>query len=196
MNRFEGAYQGAPPWDIGRPQPAVVRLQQEGLLGGAVLDAGCGTGENALFLAGRGSAVTGIDFVESAVEQARRKARDRGLRADFRVHDALRLPELGRTFDAVLDCGLFHVFADEERPRYAAAVAGVLGAGGALHLMCFSEEERSEGGPRRVTQPDIREAFAQDFRVDWIRAERFESRIHPDGARAWLARLLRQPATG
>jgi cyclopropane fatty-acyl-phospholipid synthase-like methyltransferase len=191
VNRFEDAYRGVPPWDIGRPQPAVVRLADEGLLRGAVLDAGCGTGENALFLAGRGADVAGVDFVAAAVQRAREKARERELHADFRVLDALRLAELGWTFDAVLDCGLFHTFGDDERPRYAAAVASVLRAGGALHLMCFSEEERSEGGPRRVTQAEIRAAFGNALHVDWIRAERFESHLHAEGARAWLARLVR-----
>jgi cyclopropane fatty-acyl-phospholipid synthase-like methyltransferase len=195
VSRFEEAYRGRPPWDIGRAQPAVERLAAEGLLGGSVLDAGCGTGENALFLAAGGGEVTGIDLVADAIERAREKARERGIRAAFRVHDALRLPELGRTFDAVLDCGLFHTFGDDERPRYAASAAAVLRPGGALHVMCFSEEERSEGGPRRVTQGEIRAAFGDAFRVDWIRAERFESRIHPGGARAWLARLLRGPAS-
>jgi cyclopropane fatty-acyl-phospholipid synthase-like methyltransferase len=171
----------------------VVRLAEEGLLGGAVLDAGCGTGENALYLAGRGADVVGVDFVPSAVERARAKASDRGVRAYFLVHDALHLRELGRCFDAVLDCGLFHTFEDEERPRYADSVAGVLRAGGALHLLCFSEQERSEGGPRRVTQAEIREAFREGFRVEWIRPEVFESRSHPEGARAWVARVVREP---
>ena len=196
MNRFETAYQGAPPWDIGRPQPAVVRLAEEGLLGGAVLDAGCGTGENALYLASRGAEVLGVDFVPAAVAQARAKARGRGLAVEFRLHDALRFAEIGRLFDAVLDCGLFHTFTDEERPRYVAGLRSVLRPGGAAAILCFSEEERSEGGPRRVTQAELREALREGFQVEWIRGELFESHHHPGGARAWLARAVRQPAAG
>ena len=196
MNRFDLAYAGEPPWDIGRPQPAVVRLAEAGLLGGAVLDAGCGTGENSLYLAARGTAVVGFDFVRAAVERARAKARERGAAVEFLAMDALRLGEWGRTFDAALDCGLFHTFTDEERPRYVDGLRAVLREGAALHLLCFSEEELSEGGPRRVTQAEIREAFREGFRIEWIRPERFESRLHPGGARAWSLRAVREPAAG
>jgi 2-polyprenyl-3-methyl-5-hydroxy-6-metoxy-1,4-benzoquinol methylase len=59
---FEGAYRfGDPPWDIGRAQPAIVRLAAEGLTAGDVIDVGCGTRENAIHLASRGLAVVGVD---------------------------------------------------------------------------------------------------------------------------------------
>src|ERR1051325_4741714 len=120
---FESMYQGQAPWDIPGPQPVFVALEESGAIQGSVLDAGCGTGENALYLASRGHEAWGIDFVPVAVERAEEKARERGIAAQFRVADALRLGELGRTFDTVIDCGLFHTFSDEERPRYVAALA-------------------------------------------------------------------------
>jgi len=61
MDFFEKAYHGTPPWDIGRPQREFVRLEEAGKISGDVLDVGCGTGENALFLAGCGHAVWGVD---------------------------------------------------------------------------------------------------------------------------------------
>jgi SAM-dependent methyltransferase len=48
------AYRGVPPWDTGRPNPEIVSLEEAGWISGSVLDAGCGTGENALYLASRG----------------------------------------------------------------------------------------------------------------------------------------------
>jgi len=57
--------------------------------------------------------------------------------------------------------------------------------------MCFSEEETSAGGPRRVTQAEIRGAFREGWAVRSIERERFQSHLHPDGARAWLARIER-----
>jgi 2-polyprenyl-3-methyl-5-hydroxy-6-metoxy-1,4-benzoquinol methylase len=82
---------GPPPWDVGRPQPAIARLADEGAFAGPVLDAGCGTGENALHVASLGPHVVGVDVAETALAIAREKAADRGLDADFVVGDALHL---------------------------------------------------------------------------------------------------------
>jgi SAM-dependent methyltransferase len=89
----------APPWDIGRPQPAFVRLADQGRLTGRLLDAGCGTGENALLAASRGADVTGIDVAPTAIAQARAKASERGLTARFEVADALDLGRVSLTVD-------------------------------------------------------------------------------------------------
>jgi SAM-dependent methyltransferase len=106
--RFESAYQGTAPWDIPGPQPAFKALEEAREIHGSVLDAGCGTGENALFLASHGHEVWGLDFVPVAVERATAKAKERGLSVHFQVGDALKLDQLGRTFDTAIDCGLFH----------------------------------------------------------------------------------------
>src|SRR6201985_3685957 len=121
---WDASYTDGPaPWDIGEPQPAVVRLADAGAFSGEVLDAGCGTGDNALHLAARGSRPLGIDVAETAVAIARAHAAERGLDAEFLVADALRLDRLERTFDTVLDCALFHALDDEERREYAASLA-------------------------------------------------------------------------
>src|SRR3974390_1721127 len=104
---WDASYHDGPaPWDIGHPQPAIVRLASEGGFAGAVLDAGCGTGENALHVASGGGRVLGIDAAQTAVAIARKKAAARCLEAEFLVADALDLVRLGREFDTVLDCGL------------------------------------------------------------------------------------------
>src|SRR2546423_7676146 len=115
---FESAYAGQAPWEIGRPQRAF--LDAADRIAGSVLDAGCGTGENALDFAGRGRTVTGIDFLEEPIARARRKAAERGLPVTFLVRDALTLADWGERFDTVIDSGLFHVFGDEDRRRYVA----------------------------------------------------------------------------
>jgi SAM-dependent methyltransferase len=110
-------YDGPAPWDVGRPQPAVARLALEGRFSGSVLDAGCGTGENTLLVAALGLPVLGVDVAETALSMAREKAAERGVAAEFAWADALRLDRLERRFDTVLDCGLFHSFDGDERPR-------------------------------------------------------------------------------
>ena len=181
------------PWDIGRPQPAFVRLADEGLLAGRVLDSGCGTGEHALLAASRGADVIGIDVAATAIARARAKAADRGLSVRFEVADALDLGRLGLQVDTVIDSGVFHVFGDEERARYVASLAAVLRPGGRCYLMCFSDRQPGDWGPRRVRAEELYSAFRDGWAVESISADTFE--INPIGgtaqAQAWLAAIRR-----
>ncbi len=144
-------YQGPkPPWDIERPQRAFIEAADE--ITGTVLDAGCGTGENALFLAERGQKVTGVDFLEGPILQARQKAEERGLDVEFIVQDAIKLDELGRQFDCIIDSGLFHVFPGDARTQYVESLASVAKPGANLFLMCFSDKEPGTDGPLRISK--------------------------------------------
>jgi SAM-dependent methyltransferase len=187
---FDAAYRhGRPPWDIDRPQPAVVELTERRAIQGTVIDVGCGTGDNALYLASTGLTVTGVDSAPTAIERARAKAAARGLDVTFRVADALALGDLGRTFDTAVDCGLFHTFDDPERPRFERSLRAVLRPGGHYFMLCFSEDEPGGWGPRRVTQAEIASTFAAGWRVDAIVASRFDATF--GSAAAWLASLTR-----
>ena len=189
---FEGAYRtGIPPWDIGRAQPAIVRAAERGLIAGAVIDVGCGTGENALYLASLGLAVVGVDGAPTAIAQAQEKARLRRSSATFVVGDALALGTLGRRFDTVVDCGLFHTFSDADRVTFERSIHDTLRAGGCYVLLCFSELEPGDLGPRRVTQAEIRSTFATGWTIDSVVAERFAARLPGGGTHAWLATLTR-----
>ena len=189
---FEGAYRsGVPPWDIGRPQPAIVRLAEQGLITGDVIDVGCGTGENALYLASTGLMVVGVDAAPTAIARAKEKARLRGSGATFLVADALALASLERTFDVAIDCGLFHTFSDADRLRYVRSLHQALRAGARAIVLCFSEREPGDFGPRRVTQAEIRAAFAAGWTVDSIVEEQFAARLPGGGAQAWLTFLSR-----
>src|SRR5882762_9356252 len=108
-NTFQTAYAGQAPWDIGRPQTPFVDVADR--ITGSILDAGCGTGDNALFFAGRGQPVTGIDFLEEPIRRAERKAKERGLSATCLVKDAVKLKDWPERFDNVIDSGLVHVFS-------------------------------------------------------------------------------------
>ena len=191
-SNWDDAYSGdrSPAWDIGRPQPVFVRLAEQGLLAGRVLDSGCGTGEHTLLAAAHGADATGIDLSGRAIERARDKAAERELTARFETGDVLRLGDLGLTFDTVIDSGVFHVFGDEDRVRYVASLASALRPGGRCYLMCFSDRQPGDFGPRRVSQAELRAAFGDGWAVASIEAEAFEiSRAVFDiaAAQAWLA---------
>ena len=119
-------------------------------------------------LASRGHEVWGLDFIPVAIERANVKAKERGLGVHFQVGDSLKLDQLGRTFDTVIDCGLFHTFADEERPLYVSALATVVRPGGSVHILCFSDQEPPGQGPSRVTQQEIRDAFRDGWEVQGV----------------------------
>jgi SAM-dependent methyltransferase len=185
-------FDGPPPWDIGRPQPAVVRLADEGAFAGAALDAGCGTGENALHVAALGLHVLGVDVAETALSMAREKAADRGIAADFAVADALHLDRLGRAFETVLDCGLLHTFDGEERQDYVASLASVTSCGGRLHVLCFSDVG-PDTGPHPISQEDLRAAFERSgcWSVVSVSPDQIQTRFAAEGLPAWLAEIER-----
>ena len=182
------------PWDIGRPQPAFVRLAERGLLSGRLLDSGCGTGEQTLLAASHGADAIGVDVSVHAIELAQAKAAERGLTARFEVADALRLGDLGLMFDVVIDSGVFHVFDDKDRVKYVASLASVLRDGGYCHLLCFSDRQPGTLGPRRVRQDELRAAFSDGWRIVSIEAATFElneSGLGISLAQAWLADIQR-----
>ena len=202
---FDEAYTGTPPWDIGRPQSAIRSLFEEGAgaksFEGPILDLGCGTGENSLFLADRGYTVLGADASPRAIEKAKTKAESRDVSGDidFRVQDALSLDGLDGEFGVILDCGLFHVFDDETRRTYVSSLESVVAPDGHVVIFCFSDREPGEWGPRRISEEEIRTAFENGWAVERIDPAQFEvnelgeevSPSNDDSVEAWLAVIRR-----
>ncbi len=204
---FTEMYRSVAPWDVDHPQREFV--QRLGQITGDVLDAGCGTGEHSLWLARAGRRVLGIDFTEVAIERARQKQAARGLDATFQVHDVTRLDQL--TFattddgqvDCVIDSGLFHCLDDPGRAAYVSGLAQVVRPGGHVFLMCFSELEPGSDGPRRVSQPELEQAFADGWKFDSIDPARFEIipdltgfEFSPGGPKSYFCTIRRQPQAG
>jgi SAM-dependent methyltransferase len=193
---FSKIYEGNPPWDIGKPQPPFVTIADRVI--GPVLDAGCGTGNTALFFAALGRQVTGIDFVEEAIRRARAKAAERGLTAEFLVKDAMTLGEWDRRFASAIDSGLFHIYDGDERRCYVQGLANAIRPGGRLFLFTFTEEA-TEGG---VSRQQLYEIFADGWEVESVELVRGEvspafTAEFPDafpegGPKGWFAIIRRQ----
>ena len=183
---------------IGEPQPAVVELERAGLIGGAVLDVGCGTGEHTMLLTRLGYDVLGIDFAPEAVAQARRNAEARGVGARFEVADAMNLAD-EPGYDTILDSALFHIFDDGDRPIYVASLRNACKAGGVVHVLALSDAGRGFGP--EVSGETIRDAFADGWDLESLEPTTYRgvvTEVHAEqlglaaGTRvdepAWLAR--------
>ncbi|MBO0873911.1 MAG: methyltransferase domain-containing protein [Pseudonocardia sp.] len=205
MTRFDEAYrtESGPPWVIGEPQPSVVALDDAGLVRGAVLDPGCGTGEHTIYLTARGHDVIGVDFSPAAVRRAGANAAAHGVAARFEVADALRLDEWAGAarFDTVVDSALFHVFDDADRATYVRGLHAVCRPGALVHVLALSDTEPGIGP--RIGSSVIREAFADGWELERLTPSRYRVMLgardaaehglppgHADMA-AWLARARR-----
>ncbi|TDP98115.1 class I SAM-dependent methyltransferase [Labedaea rhizosphaerae] len=176
---FDGVYEGGSilkgadlpfaegvPWDIKAPQPAVVRLADAGVLHDEVLDAGCGLGENAIFLASRGYRVTGVDGSPVALDTARARAAERGVDVTFLHADVTTMDGVDAKFSTVLDSALYHCLTASQRDAYAAALARVTLPGARLHLFCFADEGNEGFGlPMTVSRDDLREHLGNHWTI-------------------------------
>ena len=190
---FDDAYTGVPPWEIGRPQPALAELVDGGLVTGRVLDVGCGTGELTLLVASRGLEATGVDASPRAIALAQGKAAERGIAGvRFEVGDALDLAFPDAAFDTVVDSGVFHVFDDEPRARFVASIHRVLAPGGSYHLLVFSDAQPGDWGPRRVRRDEIDAAFANGWEVRTVERATLQINILDGVAQGWRATLIRR----
>ena len=199
-SRFEAAYSQMPPWEIGRPQPAMLALLDEYPPVAPVFDPGCGTGELALEIAQRDLAVHGVDVSPTAIERARAKAVVAGSQvadlAEFRVGDASHPSALPGPFGSVVDTGFFHLFGPEDRADFARELAVALVPGGRYYLLGFAIQPLYDGGPKQVRPDELRALFTADsgWLVLVIREEQLVSRISDEGIPAVAAVFERLPA--
>lgn len=187
-------YKGSPPWDIGAPQPEIVKLVENNeIKKGRVLDIGCGLGDNSIFLARRGFCVTCMDIAHLAIEKGEAKAREQGVKVDFRVGDALKLDKyFGKEyFGAVIDSGLFHSLDNGQRSLFVSQIRRVLIYSGKYFLLCFSDKEPGDEGPRRISKKEIRATFSKMFRIDYIKDVFFAAKLDRNGAKAYIASMTK-----
>ena len=180
---FDSVYGQAPPWDVGGPQPAMSALIAEYPPMDPILDVGCGSGDLAISLAQLGHRVIGVDFVEAAIAQARRKAASlppevRHL-LDFRVGDALKPSLLGQKFGAVVDSGFYHLFEPDQCDRFIDDLAGALLPGGRYYLLAFDIEFSMDNAPRQISADELRARFTPErgWHILALRSAEFFNRV-------------------
>lgn len=185
-------YAGGPlPWDTGAPDPSLVELLGR-LPRGRALEIGCGTGTNAVYLAGQGYQVVGVDLAPRAVALARARAAEAGADVAFHVVDVLADPLPGGPYDLVFDRGCLHVFDEAaDRARFAEQVASALAPGGQwLSLAGSTEGPARDGGPPRRSAGELVRAIEPHLEILELRRATFDL---PQGLVAmWICRAGRR----
>ncbi len=180
---FGQVYSDVAPWEVGGAQPDMARLLEDFPPADPVLDLGSATGDLAISLALQGHDVLGLEFVETAVDQARVKAA--GLEPDVRSHlrfevgDATRPSALGVRFGAVLDSGFMHLLDPDETDRFVSDLGRAIAPGGRYYLHEFAIEFPIENVPRAITEDELRARFSLEsgWRVLEVRQAVFHNRV-------------------
>ena len=159
---------GTPRWDSGVPQPELEQLVA-GRPPGRVLDLGCGTGADAVYLAGHGWEAVGIDFAPEAIAAAKKKAADAGVTAAFVLGDASRLADAGvrGPFDLLLDVGCYHTIPAGRRDAYVAGAAAAARPGADFYLAGIADPARLWRllGAHGIGDDEIKSRFARYFSI-------------------------------
>jgi ubiquinone/menaquinone biosynthesis C-methylase UbiE len=144
-------------------------------------------------LAINGCDVTGIDLVEDAINDAKAKAIRHHVKVNFVVGNVLQMDRLfiEAEFDTIIDSGLFHVMTDEERPLFAQQLYRVLKPVGKYFMLCFSDKEPGDYGPRRISKAEIELTFKSLFNIIYIKDSTFDTGIGPSSIKAYLVSAIR-----
>ena len=171
--RGEDEFRGAPPWNIGEPQPELAALIAAGEVRGEVLDAGSGHAELSLALAAQGYTVVGIELTPTAVAAATTAARERNLpNATFVQDDITSFTGFDGRFDTVIDSTLFHSLPVEGRDGYQQSVYRAAAPGAVYYVLVFATgafpaDLREK--PNEVDEAELRAAVGKYWEVDDIR---------------------------
>jgi SAM-dependent methyltransferase len=181
------------PWNREDPPKALVELiESQRITPCKAIDLGCGTGHYALYLAGRGFDVTGIDFAPSAIEMAEEKAGAAGVHVRFLAADVLGdLSELTEAYEFAYDWHLLHHIYPDQRPKYLKNVSRLLVPGGSYLSVCFSELDPYFGGTGKYrtttmgtrlyfsSEKEMRELFETNFEIEELKTIETEGKTGP-----------------
>lgn len=196
IERWDARYRGEsrPPWDTGRPSTELKSLVEQKVLRPCrVLELGCGTGVNSVYLASQGFEVTAIDVAPTAIQAAEERARKAGVKVRWIHADVLNPPAL-EPFDLIFDRGCYHGVRRQNAAGYLKTVKSLCQPGGRILILAGNANEPPPAyGPPRVEETELVGDFAAAFDFERLREIRFDT-ANPDaqGALAWSLLLRRK----
>ena len=194
-SRFEARYiNGDLPWDVKRADSSLtILVENKTIPRGRVLEIGCGTGENSIWLAKQKFEVTACDISATAIKLAQEKAQKNKVECDFIVADFLIELISGGHFDFVFDRGCFHSFRkSKERLKIAKNVSSHLNENGFwLSLMGSADAPPREIGPPMLSAKNIVVAVEKYFEIISLTKSHFET-DQPDPAPNWVCLMKKR----
>lgn len=195
LERWDSAYRDGrrPGWDTRRPSSELTKAVEDGELRRCrVVELGCGTGTNAIYLAGKGFEVTAVDIAPTALGLARAKAEKAEVKVRWVLADVLAPPKL-RAFDLVYDRGCYHGVRRGNAAGYVATLRRLTRPGSRVLILAGNANEKRHYGPPRVKEEEIRGDFAELFDFQWLRETHFDTfDSQQKGALAWSILLRRK----
>jgi SAM-dependent methyltransferase len=195
---WDTAYrEGTPPWESGTPSEELVRALSEGIIRPCpVLELGCGTGADAVWMARRKFDVTAVDVSPMAIERARTRAEMADASLRFVLEDVFRFAKQNaETFDLVYDAGFYHFIRRVDLVRFLDLLWRVTKPGSLYLVMAGSDQETASGGPPQVSEETMRSELGRLFEFVHLRPCRFASPRRKEGYLGWSC-LAKRPQRG
>jgi SAM-dependent methyltransferase len=193
---FEDRYRtGDTPWDHGTVDHNLTEmLERYAIRPCRVLDVGCGTGENAIWLGQQGFDVVACDLSDTAIHKAEEKRLLRGSGVRFVVADFIAddLPE--GPYGLIVDRGCLHCMESEaDRAAFIRKVASLLDQEGCwFSLIGNADEGEREVGPPQLTAAEVVSAVEPYFRILSLSSGFFGS-DQDDPPQAWILMMQKRP---
>jgi methyl halide transferase len=186
--------QGTPPWDAGVPHAELIRVLSEYQFpkGGTLLELGCGTGSDAIYLAKRRFEVTAVDCSPIAMERARLRAEYQDALLRFVLDDVFDFTMNAGQFDIIYDSGFYHWIRSTQLDPYLDMLWRITRPGSWFFCLAGSPVPSIEGYPPAVTQEEIHFELGRLFEFVHLRPTRLESQTSKEGFPGWSC-LMRRP---
>jgi len=187
---------GTPPWDTGFPSRELMDVVEEGLIRPCrVLELGCGSGANAVYLARKRFEVTALEGSPLALERARLRAEQSNALVRFVLADVFEFGRNAGRFELVYDVGFYHFIRQTDLGRFLDLLWWVTQPGSYYMTLAGAAGEEAQGGPPQVTEEEIRDELGRLFEIVRLRPFRFESPLRQEGFLGWSC-LMRRPTLG